>query len=203
MGVAPGVAGWLSATVPPWGRRCHRRPGPEVVHFYQPHPCGGVRPGATPCIDPATGSLLSQPQEVLKRQSCRSNDCSLARVILPVVVRGQERSIGVVQLKGRIGQHTRLFPQAARLGPIPRTMMLYHRCRSKDEARDHDVSARAHKRARADIGQFRVRCWIQIVNFHQGHSRRVVLALKQSPYNFPEPGRQLSLPQDRWSARVL
>ena len=48
----------------------------------------------------------------------------LNRIILPVVIRDQERSITVAQFQRRIGQRVRHSRRAVRLGPMPRTTTL-------------------------------------------------------------------------------
>ena len=47
----------------------------------------------------------------------------LSRVILPVVIEDEQRSVVVAQLQGWIGERVR-HTKAARLGPMPRTTIL-------------------------------------------------------------------------------
>ena len=109
---------------------------------------------------------------VCRRQTRGDEFRGLSRVILPVVIRDQERSIVVAQFQRWIGQRIRhteggqARPDAAHDNPVSRRAWS-----AQDEARDHDVVARADKGPRADIGQLRENGLTEIVDFNQTDTR--------------------------------
>ena len=106
--------------------------------------------------------------EVVCRRQTRGNQFRrLSRVILPVVVRSDKRSIAVAQLQRWIGQrisHSKCRQAGADTAhhdPVIAVVTAQH------EARDHDVVPCADKGSRANIGQLRRNCLTEVVNFNQ------------------------------------
>ena len=97
-------------------------------------------------------------------------------VILPIVIREEERSIFIAQLQGRISQRIRhpktsqARPDSTNDNPVKAAVA------TQDKARDHDVARVTDKGPSTYVGQFRVDSLVQVVNFDQSHTRSVIIA---------------------------
>ena len=141
-------------------------------------------------------------QWVCRRQTRSGQFRGLRRVILPVVV-AQARSAPLLSRSSSVGLASAFgTPKAVRLGPIPRSdNPVIAAVVAQDEARDHDVVARADKGPRADIGQLRQNGLTQVVDFNQADTRRCYSCPAPPRYRLPDSRSHQSLIRDYWSAR--
>ena len=90
----------------------------------------------------------------------------MSRIILPVVIREEERCIAVAQLQRWIRQrvsHSRRSEAGADTTHHDSVIAI---AVAQDEARDNYVVTRADKGPRANIGQLRENCLTEVVNFN-------------------------------------
>ena len=124
-----------------------------------------------------------------RRQTRRGQFRRLGRIILPVVIRDEERSIIVAQLQRWIGQRIRHSDRSQAGTDAAHDDPVIAAAVAQNEAGDHDVVTRADKGARADISQLRGDSLIEVVNFNQGDTRGVVLASNDCRIGSRDQGR--------------
>ena len=129
---------------------------PEVVDFDQTNASAVVKAREQRGVKARRQRRrYARLQWVCRRETVGHEFRGLGLVILPVVIRDQKRSITVAQLQRWIGQrvgHTKASQAgtyASRYDSVHAAVV------AQDETRDHYVVTRVHKRARADITQFR------------------------------------------------
>src|SRR2546423_3828914 len=147
----------------------------DVVNLDQSYSCAAVFPGQN-------GSELADGH--------RYKDCCFLRIgesetvgaklgrlvwiILPIVVRGDNTTVIVMELQGRIGQDR----IEAKLGQRWSNPSDYYPCGSTaadDESSDHDVVIRQNKATRADVTQLRIDRLAEVIEFDETYAGPAVL----------------------------
>jgi hypothetical protein len=94
----------------------------------------------------------------------------------PVIVRIDNRAIGIVQFKHRVEQRVGYAEGAKRWADAADNDARSSGPSSQDKSADHNIVAGLDEPARADVGQFGGFVGIEIIAFNQGDSGGVVNA---------------------------
>src|ERR1700682_4406846 len=124
---------------------------PAIVDFNETDATAVVPPREQRRVKPRRQCRgYARLQWVCRRQTRRGNYRRLSRVILPVVIRDEKRSVTVAQLQGWIGQRVRHTKASQARTNAARHDSVRAAVVAQDEARDHYVVTRADEGARAD-----------------------------------------------------
>ena len=157
--------------------RRFRATAPAVVDFNQTDASAVVRSREQRGVRPGGKRRgYAGLQCVCRRETRRSQFRRLSRVILPVVIRDQERSVAVAQFQRWIGQGVG-HPGAVRLGPIPRTTILSSPLLPPRMKPAITMSFPVPTKARVLIlASFDENCLTEVVDFNQADPGGVAIA---------------------------
>ena len=144
---------------------------PAVVDFHQANAGAVVHSGEQSGIkawrqDRGYGRL----KVVCGRETGRGNFRGLRRIILPVVIGNEKRSITVSKLQGWIGQRRRDTSGSQTGAKAAHDDSVIARVVTQNEACDDDVATCRAESTCADIGQLRQGGLTEVVDFEQGHT---------------------------------
>ena len=94
----------------------------------------------------------------------------------PVIIRHQQRAIGVAQFQGWILEHRVQAKLGERWADAAHSHSRVVRASTQDKPADHDVVPCFHEAARADVGQLRIRRLVEIVGFDDSDAAGVILS---------------------------
>ena len=127
----------------------------------------------------------------------------LRRIILPVVIRDQERSITVAQLQRRIGQRIRHSRRSRGSGRCRAPRSCHRRCLPPRMKPAITMLSPVLTKARVlMLASFEAAAWLEVVDFNQSRHLRCCPCLARSRYTLRESASHQSLIRDYWSARM-
>ncbi|PYJ10181.1 MAG: hypothetical protein DMF06_07070 [Verrucomicrobia bacterium] len=113
---------------------------------------------------------------IRRREAGGGNDGGLGRIVLPVVIGEQKRSLTVPELQDWISQHSRHASSSEAGAEAPDDERVITSRVAQGESRNDDILAGADHGAGAQVGQFRRESLTEIVDFDQANARRIPVA---------------------------